>query len=63
MNRPAIVKRKFWFEYPLFALQGLACILDGLIILSSCGFVTSGYALEVCKFRTSLFLARLKKLG
>lgn len=62
MKRPAIVKRKFWFEYPLFALQGLAGILDGLIIFLSLGFVCSCFAIEVCKLRTDLFFKALKNL-
>lgn len=55
------VKRKFAFEYPLVALQGLATVLDGLIMFLSCGFLVSSFAIEICKMRTSYFLERNRK--
>jgi hypothetical protein len=56
-----IKKRNFWWEYPLFALQGLGSILDGLIMFFSMGFFVSSFAITVCRIRTEFFFKRMKK--
>lgn len=61
MKAPQFIKRKYWFEYPLVALQGLAGILDGLIMFCSLGTFCSSFALRTCGYRTQLFLKRLIK--
>ena len=60
-TRIQFVKRKYWWEYPLMVLQGLGAILDGLVMILSLGVFVSGFAIDICAFRTRLFLKVLKK--
>jgi hypothetical protein len=56
-----VKKRVHLLEYPLFALQGLCTVLDGLIMFCSMGFLIPSFALTACKIRTEFNLKQLKK--
>jgi hypothetical protein len=56
-----VKKRVHLLEYPLFALQGLCTVLDGLIMFFSMGFLIPSFALTACKIRTEFNLKQLKK--
>lgn len=54
--------RKFLHPHDQFLLivQGLACILDGLILVLSLGMIGSNFQIRTCKYRINATLKKLK---
>lgn len=44
----------------LLIFQGLACMLDGLLLAGSLGFVSSNFQIRACKYRINIELQKQK---
>lgn len=56
------VKRPLW-ERPLFILQGIAHLLEGIILIVSFGFIIPSFVISIAKLRTQIALNKLKRLN